>query len=81
MSCSLVCSYALDHTIRLGGVDLLACLLDLFEDGRIVDALLGLDDGGLRVERHVVGLDTCDTQSAHMRESRDVYRGSYHRAS
>nr|POE52046.1 hypothetical protein CFP56_52427 [Quercus suber] len=53
------CSYTLWHTVRFAGVDLFASLLDLFQHGRIVDAFLGCNVGGLRFKTDVESLDTC----------------------
>ena len=47
------------QTIGLARLDLLAGLLDLLEDGLVVERLCGDDFGGLGFEGDVVGLDAC----------------------
>ena len=56
----LLASHRLGNTIGLAGVDGLAGLLDLLEDGGVVDALVGLDGGGLGVEGDVEFFDACE---------------------
>jgi hypothetical protein len=45
-------------TVSLARVDSLASLLDLLENGGVVDALVGLDGSGLGVEGDVEFFDT-----------------------
>ena len=52
--------HGLSNAISLAGVDGLAGLLDLLEDGAVVEALFGLDGSGLGVEGDVKFFDTCE---------------------
>ena len=64
----------LGNAIGLTGVDGLACLLDLLEDGAVVEAVVGLDCSGLGFEGDVELLDTCEGQSV---SSTRILRGAY----
>ena len=55
----LVHLHSLGNAVGLAGVDGLAGLLDLLEDGAVVEALVGLDGSGLGVEGDVELFDTC----------------------
>ena len=56
----LVHLHSLGNAVGLAGVDGLAGLLDLLEDGGVVEALVGLDGSGLGVEGDVEFFDTCE---------------------
>jgi hypothetical protein len=47
------------QAVGLARLDLLAGLLDLLEDGLVVERLCGDDFSGLGFEGDVVGLDAC----------------------
>lgn len=53
----LIPLHRLRNTIRLSRVDGLASLLDLLQNGRVVQVLLGGDGSGLAFERNVEVLD------------------------
>jgi hypothetical protein len=50
--------HSLGNAISLARVDGLAGLLDLLEDGAVIEALVGLDGSGLRVKGDVEFFDT-----------------------
>ena len=52
--------HSLGNAVGFAGVDGLAGLLDLLEDGAVVEALFGLDGSGLGVEGDVEFFDTCE---------------------
>ena len=51
--------HSLGNAVGFARVDGLAGLLDLLEDGAVVEALFGLDGSGLGVEGDVEFLDAC----------------------